>query len=149
VLLEPSARRFFALLYRARHQSSVLGTAESRILAIRDRLNIIKQTISRNEHFAPSTIPSRDREHLLTASLTSVPPSARPSCSRNSSNDLSFQLKSTKQLLGRAGHRFLLFGMLIHSKEGKLCLEDLDGVVELDFSQLVTSDFFSWFCDPW
>jgi hypothetical protein len=47
------------------------------------------------------------------------------------------QLKSTKQLLGRAGERFLLFGMLIHSKEGKLCLEDLDGVVELDFSQLV------------
>lgn len=47
------------------------------------------------------------------------------------------QLKSTKQLLGRAGDRFLLFGMLIHSKEGKLCLEDLDGVVELDFSQLV------------
>jgi hypothetical protein len=33
----------------------------------------------------------------------------------------------------------LLFGMLIHSKEGKLCLEDLDGVVELDFSQLVRS----------
>ncbi|KAN0115600.1 DNA polymerase alpha/epsilon subunit B domain containing protein [Russula decolorans] len=96
---------------KARHQSSVLGTAESRILAIRDRLNIIKQTILRNEHFAPSTIPSRDREHLLT-------------------------LKSTKQLLGRAGERFLLFGMLIHSKEGKLCLEDLDGVVELDFSQL-------------
>jgi DNA polymerase epsilon subunit 2 len=46
-------------------------------------------------------------------------------------------LKSTKQLLGRAGERFLLFGMLVHSKEGKLCLEDLDGVVELDFSQLV------------
>jgi hypothetical protein len=29
--------------------------------------------------------------------------------------------------------------MLVHSKEGKLCLEDLDGVVELDFSQLVGS----------
>jgi hypothetical protein len=88
VLLEPSARRF--LLYRARHQTSVLGTAESRILAIRDRLNIIKQTILRNEHFAPSTIPSRDREHLLTASLTSVLPCARSSYSRNSSNNLSF-----------------------------------------------------------
>jgi DNA polymerase epsilon subunit 2 len=48
-----------------------------------------------------------------------------------------FQLRSTKQLLGRAGERFLLFGMLVHSKVGKLCLEDLDGVVELDFSQLV------------
>lgn len=48
------------------------------------------------------------------------------------------QLRSTKQLLGRAGDRFLLFGMLVHSKEGKLCLEDDDGTVELDFSQLVS-----------
>jgi hypothetical protein len=32
--------------------------------------------------------------------------------------------------------------MLIHSKEGKLCLEDLDGTVELDFSQLVWPVFF-------
>jgi hypothetical protein len=31
----------------------------------------------------------------------------------------------------------LLFGMLAQSKEGKLCLEDQDGQVVLDFSQLV------------
>jgi DNA polymerase epsilon subunit 2 len=91
----------------------VLGTAESRILAIRDRLNIIKQTILRNEHFAPSTIPSRDREYLLTASLlfTSVCLSLR--CTALIQKKTVFQLKSTKQLLGRAGERFLLFGMLI------------------------------------
>lgn len=47
------------------------------------------------------------------------------------------KVKSTKQLLGRAGQRFLLFGMLSHTKEGKLCLEDQDGIVELDFSQMV------------
>ena len=47
------------------------------------------------------------------------------------------QLKSTKQLLGRAGERFLLLGMLTHNKEGDLCLEDSDGSVKLDFSQLV------------
>ncbi|KAJ6628723.1 DNA polymerase alpha/epsilon subunit B-domain-containing protein [Mycena sp. CBHHK59/15] len=87
------------------------GSAESRVFAIRDRLNIIKQCVLRNEHFAPSTLPSRDRERLVT-------------------------LKSTKQLLGRAGERFLLLGMLAHSKEGKLCIEDADGSVELDFSKL-------------
>lgn len=48
------------------------------------------------------------------------------------------QLKSTKQLLGRAGERFLLLGMLAHNKEGKVCLEDSDGRVELDFSKLVS-----------
>ena len=31
--------------------------------------------------------------------------------------------------------------MLTHSKEGKLCLEDEDGAVELDFSQLVRTLF--------
>ncbi|KAG5639271.1 hypothetical protein H0H81_004932 [Sphagnurus paluster] len=90
---------------------TVSGSPESRILAIRDRLHIIKQCVLRNEHFAPSTLPSRDRERLVT-------------------------LKSTKQLLGRAGDRFLLLGMLTHNKEGKLCIEDSDGSVELDFSKL-------------
>ncbi|KAJ7068371.1 DNA polymerase alpha/epsilon subunit B-domain-containing protein [Mycena amicta] len=87
------------------------SSADSRVLAMRDRLNIIKQCVLRNEHFAPSTLPSRDREKLVT-------------------------LRSTKQLLGRAGERFLLLGMLAHSKEGKLCIEDADGSVELDFSKL-------------
>lgn len=49
------------------------------------------------------------------------------------------QLRSSKQLLGRAGDRFLLFGLLGYSKEGKLCLEDAEGKVDLDFSQLVCS----------
>ncbi|KIJ99373.1 hypothetical protein K443DRAFT_133083 [Laccaria amethystina LaAM-08-1] len=87
------------------------GSAESRIASIRDRLNIIKQCVLRNEHFAPSTLPSRDCERLVT-------------------------LRSTKQLLGRPGERFLLLGMLAHNKEGKLCIEDADGSVELDFSKL-------------
>lgn len=42
------------------------GTAESRINSVRNRLHIIKQSILRNEHFSPSTLPSRDREHLVT-----------------------------------------------------------------------------------
>ncbi|KAL1706404.1 DNA polymerase alpha/epsilon subunit B-domain-containing protein [Schizophyllum commune] len=90
---------------------TVSGTPESRVLSVRNRLNIIKQCVLRNEHFAPSTLPSKDRERLVT-------------------------LKSTKQLLGRAGERFLLLGMLAHNKEGKLVLEDADGSVELDFTHL-------------
>ncbi|EMD40775.1 hypothetical protein CERSUDRAFT_45107 [Gelatoporia subvermispora B] len=90
---------------------TVSSSADSRILAMRNRLDVIRQAVLRNDHFSPSTIPSRDREHLLT-------------------------LRSTKQLLGRPGERFLLLGMLTYSKEGKLCLEDQDGSVELDFSQL-------------
>ncbi|KIY49307.1 DNA polymerase epsilon, subunit B [Fistulina hepatica ATCC 64428] len=90
---------------------TMAGSAESRIRAMRDRLNIIKQCVQRNEHFVPSTVPSKDREKLVT-------------------------LRSTKQLLGRAGERFLLLGMLAHDKEGNVCLEDADGSVRLDFSTM-------------
>src|SRR3981189_2431336 len=51
---------------RAALPLTMSGTAESRSLAIRNRLNIIKQCVLRNEHFAPSTLPSRDRERLVT-----------------------------------------------------------------------------------
>jgi DNA polymerase epsilon subunit 2 len=90
---------------------SASGSADSRVISMRDRHNIIKQCILRNEHFAPSTLPSHDRERLVT-------------------------LRSTKQLLGRFGERFLLLGMLRTSKEGSLCIEDADGAVVLDFSKL-------------
>jgi|ERR1700692_4328948 DNA polymerase epsilon subunit 2 len=103
------------VIRRASNPLSVSGSADSRVLSVRNRLNIIKQSVLRNEHFAPSTLPSRDRERLVT-------------------------LKSTKQLLGRAGERFLLLGMLAHNKEGKLCVEDADGSVELDLSKLVSGN---------
>ena len=45
-----------------------MGSADSRVTAMRNRYSIIKQVILRNDHFSPSTIPSRDREHLLTVS---------------------------------------------------------------------------------
>lgn len=41
-------------------------------------------------------------------------------------------------MLGRPGERFLLLGMLVYNKEGKLCLEDADGSVQLDLSKLVS-----------
>lgn len=54
--------------FQSRSSSSltVAGSADSRIAAVRNRLHIIKQSILRNEHFSPSTLPSRDREHLVT-----------------------------------------------------------------------------------
>ena len=41
-------------------------------------------------------------------------------------------------MLGRPGERFLLLGMLVYNKEGKLCLEDADGSVQLDISKLAS-----------
>ncbi|KAF8525322.1 epsilon DNA polymerase [Gautieria morchelliformis] len=86
---------------------TVSGSPESRVLAVRDRLNIIKQTILRNDNFSPRPFGGAGRETFL-------------------------RLSTTKDLLGRTGVDFLLFGMLAHNQEGKLCLEDLDGKVALD-----------------
>ncbi|KAH8113232.1 epsilon DNA polymerase [Phellopilus nigrolimitatus] len=125
-LLDPEDHLFFVDAYeiplwhwsqtrstfvKSTHPPTISGAADSRVTSIRDRYDIIKQTILRNDHFSPSTLPGKDRNRLLT-------------------------LRTTKQLLGRAEERFLLFGLLGYSKEGKLCLEDTDGKVELDLSQL-------------
>ncbi|KAF8076498.1 DNA polymerase alpha/epsilon subunit B-domain-containing protein [Lyophyllum atratum] len=117
-LIDPESHLFFINAFEmpSWHWSQENGTFTKGLqsrgsLAIRDRLNIIKQCVLRNEHFAPSTLPSRDRERLVT-------------------------LKSTKQLLGRAGQRFLLLGMLTHNKEGRLCIEDSDGSCRTRFFEI-------------
>ena len=49
------------------------------------------------------------------------------------------QLTSTRNLLGRQGQLFLLFGMLSRDPEGRLCLEDGEGTVVLDMEDAVGS----------
>ncbi|KAG8960600.1 DNA-directed DNA polymerase epsilon, subunit B [Tulasnella sp. 419] len=94
---------------------SLGGNPASRAMFLRDRYNIIKQVILRNENFSPPAVAGRDRENYL-------------------------KLTSTKNLLGRAGQRFLLFGMLAHAQDGRLCLEDLEGRVVLDITETGPSE---------
>lgn len=60
--------RSLMFLHRVSTRLTVSGSPESRIQSMRDRLFIIKQCVLRNEHFAPSTLPSRDKERLVTVS---------------------------------------------------------------------------------
>lgn len=48
------------------------------------------------------------------------------------------QLTSIKNLLGRQGGHFLIFGLLTRLEDGALYLEDLDDKVELDLSDAVS-----------
>ena len=57
--------------YRAPQPSTISGTADSRTAALRDRHNIIKQTVLRNDHFSPSTLPGKDRDRLLNVGFLS------------------------------------------------------------------------------
>lgn len=47
------------------------------------------------------------------------------------------QLTSIKNLLGRQGGHFLIFGLLARMEDGAFYLEDLDDKVELDLSEAV------------
>lgn len=67
----------------------------------------------RNENFTPPAIGGHDRSTYL-------------------------KLTSTRNLLGRAGQLFLLFGMLSRNPEGRLCLEDGEGRVPLDMEEAVS-----------
>jgi hypothetical protein len=72
------------------------------------------QVILRNENFTPPAIGGHDRANYL-------------------------KLTSTRNLLGRSGQLFLLFGMLSRDPQGKLCLEDGDGRVVLDMEDAVSA----------
>lgn len=97
----------------SKSKPSIAGQASSRAAFLRERWGIIKEIILRNENFTPPAIGGHDRSSYL-------------------------KLTSTRNLLGRAGQLFLLFGMLSRNPEGKLCLEDGEGRVVLDMEDAVS-----------
>ncbi|KAK8843454.1 DNA polymerase epsilon subunit B [Kwoniella newhampshirensis] len=94
---------------------SVAGSAAARSAFLRERWGIIKEIILRNENFTPPAIGGHDRSNYL-------------------------KLTSIRNLLGRAGQLFLLFGMLARDPEGRLCLEDGEGRVVLDMQDAVPGE---------
>ncbi|ORY29159.1 putative DNA polymerase epsilon subunit B [Naematelia encephala] len=99
----------------AKAKPSIAGQASSRSAFLRERWGIIKEVILRNENFTPPAIGGHDRSNYL-------------------------KLTSTRNLLGRAGQLFLLFGMLSRDMEGRLCLEDGEGRVRLDMEDAVPGE---------
>nr|ODN92929.1 DNA polymerase epsilon subunit B [Cryptococcus depauperatus CBS 7855] len=100
---------------RAKNKPSLAGDAASKSAFLRERWAIIKDIILRNENFTPPAIGGTDRSTYL-------------------------KLSSTRQLLGRPNQLFLLFGILCRSPAGALCLEDPDGMVELDMEDAVPGE---------
>ncbi|ODN74772.1 DNA polymerase epsilon subunit B [Cryptococcus amylolentus CBS 6039] len=99
----------------ARTLPSIAGQANSRSAFLRERWAIIKEIVLRNENFTPPAIGGHDRANYL-------------------------KLTSTRNLLGRSGQLFLLFGMLSRNEQGALCLEDGEGRVPLDMDDAVPGE---------
>ena len=63
--------RVMLIIFRAAAPPTIAGSADSRITAVRDRYDVIKQTVLRNEHFSPSTLPSKLHDRLLNVKIHS------------------------------------------------------------------------------
>ncbi|GAA5874227.1 hypothetical protein JCM1840_000608 [Sporobolomyces johnsonii] len=94
---------------KAKAAPTLAPTALSKAQYLRDRFNIIKQVILRNEHFSPPTDVGPERQDYM-------------------------KLTTIKNLLGRQGGHFLIFGLLTRMEDGEFYLEDLDDKVKLDLS---------------
>ncbi|KAF9896757.1 DNA-directed DNA polymerase epsilon, subunit B, partial [Lobosporangium transversale] len=89
--------------------NQLLGSAKEKTAMFRARYHLLLQRILRNEHFAPPVFTGGMKQ------------------------DRYLKITPLKALKGRAGERFLMFGMLVRNSHGRFCLEDADDRVELVF----------------
>ncbi|KAJ1953450.1 DNA-directed DNA polymerase epsilon, subunit B, partial [Linderina pennispora] len=91
--------------------SEMLAPAEAKAALFRQRYDLLKQRVLRNENFMPVSFSNSEKDRL-------------------------YQLSTVDSLQGREGEHFLLLGMLAQMEEGRVFLEDKDGSIELDLARL-------------
>ncbi|KAJ1725665.1 DNA-directed DNA polymerase epsilon, subunit B [Coemansia erecta] len=92
-------------------KGDILSSAESKAALFRQRYDLLRQRVMRNENFMPVSFSDQEKDRF-------------------------YKLSTIDSLQGREGEHFLLFGMLAQLEEGKLFLEDKAGSIELDFSDM-------------
>lgn len=103
---------------------SILARAASRPASVRERLEIMRAVVARDDHFqAP----------LALGASTDKGPSEFLSLS--TTTDLAGRAAPASCLDGEGARNFLLLGLLTTLPDGRAAVEDLDGVVPLDLSQ--------------
>ncbi|KAJ2805527.1 DNA-directed DNA polymerase epsilon, subunit B [Coemansia guatemalensis] len=91
--------------------AAILPSAEAKAALFRQRYDLLKQRVLRNENFMAVSFSDQEKDRF-------------------------YQLSTVDSLQGREGEHFLLFGMLSQLEEGKLSLEDRAGSIELDFTEM-------------
>ncbi|TPX51290.1 DNA-directed DNA polymerase [Synchytrium endobioticum] len=114
--------------------TSLFANAESKTSSMRDRFDLLRQRILRNDSFRPPPGAS-----VMTAVQNGTGKRHRMDY---------FEITSIKNLTGRTGQRFLLFGMLTQMEEGRHYLEDADAYMELQFVKTMqqTVGLFTYNC---
>jgi DNA polymerase epsilon subunit 2 len=96
---------------RVTEPKRLFANAEEKASLFRDRFELIKQRLLRNEAFRPPSFAAGYSTY--------------------------FHITPISHLKGKPPGRFLLFGMLTQMQQGKVHLEDPDAFIELEFPQSV------------
>ncbi|WFD36398.1 DNA-directed DNA polymerase [Malassezia cuniculi] len=91
----------------------VLSAANASSASLRERYEMLRNVVLRNEHFAPKLVPGS--QSML-------------------------KLATTKDLLGRQGENCLLFGRLSTTADGRYALEDAEGSIPLELQDAVPGE---------
>lgn len=91
----------------------VLAPAGASSALLRERYELLRSIVLRNEHFAPQLAPGAHA---------------------------ALRLATTKDLLGRQGESCLLFGRLSTTADGRYALEDAEGSVALELEEAVPGE---------
>ncbi|KAJ2345013.1 DNA-directed DNA polymerase epsilon, subunit B, partial [Coemansia sp. RSA 2673] len=95
-------------------EGDILSSAESKAALFRQRYDLLRQRVLRNDNFMPVSFSDQEKDRF-------------------------YKLSTIDSLQGREGEHFLIFGMLSQLEEGKMFLEDKAGSIELDFSGMSKS----------
>lgn len=111
---------YFLPVQNSQDDSISLPTSKDSISFYVDRFHILKDRLLRNDHFQPRTF----------SSMNSITGSFHPQMANQ-------QITSIKNLLGRHGEHFVLFGILTLSSAGLWQLQDDTDTIILELSQCI------------
>ncbi|ODV94678.1 hypothetical protein PACTADRAFT_50540 [Pachysolen tannophilus NRRL Y-2460] len=107
-----------------------LPSLKSNISLFSTRYSIIQHRLSRNQSFQPPTFSSLNSINLKMST-------------NSGSNNI--VITPIKNLLGRHGQRFVLFGLLFKNNMGGYSLQDESDIIQLEISQCIPTEG-SYYC---
>ncbi|RCK66051.1 DNA polymerase epsilon subunit B [Candida viswanathii] len=121
-----TSRKQFDIIFKDKTDRSLLGRLQenlpAKVNSYHNRYSLIRDRLSRNESFQKSS----------TMSISALN-------SMKSGEKTSHEITLVKNMLGRDGHKFLLFGLLSKDANGEFILEDETDYIELNLTQTFKS----------
>lgn len=109
---------------------SLLARAVSRPGSLRERLEVTRAIVQRNEHFQAPLALGASADQGQAGNFLQL----------SSTTDLAGRAAPVSSVDGAGARRFLLLGLLTTLPDGRAAVEDLDGVVPLDLARATAGE---------